>query len=248
MDGPAVWRRPANLQLALKLTGTLLRQRTSSTVSGAAGPSLAPPPRVETGAIHRIIEQHAAGRGDLHAVVDGQRAVSYRELNYAANGVARHLMTAGFRRGGYATVRMPRGIDLAIVLLAILKAGGSYRWSDPEREPSDGPCGVSLSCGSSHGEWRFLHVDVSRLLSAPIAYSPNLPIVSRGADVACVLDDGSGASPALVPHATIAALKAQAVPHPTPWTGDAGAFDLWMALMAGTSAVVQGQAAAIAAA
>jgi hypothetical protein len=142
---------------------------------------------------------------------------------------------------------MPRGIDLAVVLLAILKAGGSYAWSNPEREEADLPAGVSLVSSAAREETRYLHLDLARVVSAPVGYSPNLPIVSRGCDVACVLRAGS-ATPIVVPHSTITALQAHAVPHPTPWTGDAGAFDLWMALMAGTTALVETQATAVAAA
>jgi hypothetical protein len=200
---------------------------------------------VETGAVHRIVEQHAASRGNLPAVVDGDRCLSYTELNYAANGIARRLMAAGFRRGARATVRMHRSSDLAIVLLAILKAGGAYTWSDPARETADLPSGVSFQCGLTRGEDRYTFLDVSAALAAPIVYSPNLPVVARGCDVACVIGDGA-ADPILVPHATITALRAQAVPHPTPWTGDGGSFDLWMALMAGTSAIVESQTAAVA--
>jgi hypothetical protein len=52
-----------------------------------------------------------------------------------------------------------------------------------------------------------------------------------------------------VPHATIAALRPrpQDIPQPTPWVADPGAFDLWIPLMAGTTAVVEAPNAAVAA-
>src|SRR5688572_9621425 len=96
-----------------------------------------------TASIHRFIEQHAALRGDFSAIRDGDRAMSYRELNYAANAMARRLQSHGFRRGGHANVTLPLGMDLAIVLLAILKAGGSYSWSAPSS--GDEPSGVSFA-------------------------------------------------------------------------------------------------------
>ena len=73
-------------------------------------------------AIHRVIEQHAVTRGELMAIVDRDRSCSYRDLNYRANALARRLHAHGFRRGGHACVRLPRGINLATTLLAILKA------------------------------------------------------------------------------------------------------------------------------
>jgi non-ribosomal peptide synthetase component F len=201
---------------------------------------------VTTPATHRLVEQHAAIRASLPALLDGDRAVTYRELNYAANALARRLMTSGFRRGGHAIVSMPLGIDLAIVLLAILKAGGSYAWSHPAAS-SDVPAGVSFTVGASGQEIQYLHLDVASALDGPITSSPNLPIITRGTDAACVLPESGGSSVVVVPHSTITALRSRAVPQPSPWTGDPGAFDLWMALMAGTTAIVENQRAAAAA-
>lgn len=203
---------------------------------------------VMTASIHRVIEQHAATRGNLPAVVDGTCTISYRELNATANAVARHLMAAGFRRSGHATVRMPRGVDLAITLLAVLKAGGAYTWDDPDRHASPMPIGVSFSTGVVGSEEQYLHLDLAPVLRERLACSPNLPVLTRGTDVACILRECDGSPAVIVPHATIAALRSKAVPHPTPWVGDAGAFELWMALMAGTTAIVEEQGAAVAAA
>jgi hypothetical protein len=197
--------------------------------------------------IHRVIEDHATTRGDAIAIAGPDRACSYRELNYAANAIARRLMACGFRRGRHASVRMPRGIDLATILLAILKAGGSYTWSDPERSESADPAGVSICAGTDREETRYLRLDMTSALVEPVSCCPNLPILTRATDAACVLSEG-GHPPVIVPHATITALRSRAVTHPTRWTGEPGALDLWMALMAGTTALVDGHSANIAAA
>jgi hypothetical protein len=202
---------------------------------------------VTTESIHRVIEHHAATRGDLVAIADQNRACSYRELNYRANALARHLMAHGFRRGRHACVTMPRGIDLATALLAVLKAGGSYTWGDPQRIGSSGPHGVSIESGATGAETRYLYLDVTPVLAEPSSCCPNLPIVTRHTDIACVLHE-AGTAAVSVPHATIAALRARAVTHPTRWIGDSSAFDLWMALMAGTTALLENQTAATAAA
>ena len=209
-----------------------------------AGPSLAHSRAVTTPAIHRLIEQHAALHGNFTALLDADRAVSYRDLNFAGNALARRLLASGFRRGGHATVSTPIGIDLAIVLLAILKAGGSYTWADPVIGI---PAGLSFSTGSPGADVQYLHLDVSSALAQPVTCCPNLPIIARGSDVACILQQNDGSPGVMVPHATIAALRSRAVPHPTPWMGEAGAFDLWMALMAGSTAVVENHGAAVAA-
>jgi non-ribosomal peptide synthetase component F len=199
-----------------------------------------------TTAIHRVIEQHAATRGDLPAIVDSHRTCSYRELNATANGIARQLMARGLRRCGHVHVVMRPGVDLGIVLLAVLKAGGCYTWTNPDTLTLAVPNGVSISVGGNGIEDQYRHVDVASLLSEPAAHSANLPILSRGTDIACVLEDGTGAPAVLVPHDTITTLRSQAVTHPTKWTGEPGAFELWLALMAGTTAIVEDQAAAVA--
>ena len=198
-----------------------------------------------TATIHRIIEQHAALRGDFSAIRDGDRAMSYRELNYAANAMARRLQSHGFRRGGHANVTLPLGMDLAIVLLAILKAGGSYSWSAPSS--GDEPSGVSFAVASSGTEDQYLHLDVSPSSGERVPCSPNLPIVTRGSDVACILQEVNGERGVMVPHSTIAALRPQGLAHTASCVGEPGAFDLWMALTAGATAVMGTHATAAAA-
>src|SRR5687767_6289550 len=76
---------------------------------------------VTTSAIHRVIEQQSASHGDHVALVEGDGFLTYRELNQGGNSLARRLMAHGLRRGGHVWVVMPRGADLAVVLLGILK-------------------------------------------------------------------------------------------------------------------------------
>jgi non-ribosomal peptide synthetase component F len=195
--------------------------------------------------VHRIVEQQAATRGSAVAMTDGHRTITYRDLNYAANTLARRLQAHGFRRGAHAIVTMAPGIDLAITLLAILKLGGAYTWKEPA--PFDA-VPIAFSTGARRPtETEYLHLDLSSILAAPVACSANLPIVTRDTDTACVLENPDGSPDVLVPHATIAALREQPLVPPVSWFGDRGAFGLWMALMAGTTAVVERQAAAVAA-
>ena len=164
------------------------------------------------GAIHRLIEQQAAARPDTFAYFDGAQALTYRELNARANVLARALLGAGFRRGAVADVRLPRSPELVVTLLAVLKAGGGYRWT---------PDGATrLVCG----------VDVARVLASEAQLSPNLPILTRGSEVACVMPDG-----VIVPHATIAALARHDVPRNVNWSEGTGLLDVWVALMTGAT-------------
>ena len=180
--------------------------------------------------VHRIIELHAATNGDVPAVIDAASSCSYRELNAAANVLARKLMAAGLRRGMRARVSMPPSPDLAVFLLAILKAGGCYTWSDSDHES------ISLRIEESPNQWR--DVDISDVALAGLATGPNLPVVARENDIACVLDREAGNRAIAVPHATIISMANCAADNQSPWVGESGAFDLWAALMNGATAVV----------
>lgn len=189
-------------------------------------------------AIHRLIEGHVATSGDALALVEGDRACSYRELNAAANLFARRLMTSGFRRGMRADVQMMPSVDLAVVLLAILKTGGCYTWRH-----GDTPSFQIPTVSGKTAERRFAVDEGSSLLLDHIPVNgvcggPNLPVITRETDVACVLDRAAGEESIAVPHATIIAMAACAVAGRSPWAGEPGALDLWAALLSGATAVV----------
>src|SRR5204863_560674 len=192
-------------------------------------------------AVHRIIEAHAARSGDSTAISDHQITLSFRELNQRANAVARHLIAHGFRRGGIATVCRSRCAETAIILLGILKAGGTYILIDCDANEGQWPRGVSFAEKNEGDEVRYRTVDIAPALEQAPRSSANLPIVARKSDVACVIADGNG-SRVLVPHATIMSLKQHAVPPLAEWSDDAGALDLWAGLLSGATVTLNGPA------
>ena len=191
-------------------------------------------------AVHRQIEQQAAARGDRPALIDETRSLSYRELNQRANALARALFLHGFRRGHVAVVNMPKTIDLAVVCLAVLKAGGAYTWIDNDPRWPDG---VSFAQGAADEEAPYVAIDLRTVLTAAPMQTPNLPIVTRGSDTACVINGASG-EPLLVPHGTITALQRDALEH-VAWSDDL--LNVWIGLMGG-AAVTLAPAAALSAA
>jgi non-ribosomal peptide synthetase component F len=175
-------------------------------------------------AIHRLIEGQVATNGDAIAI-DGEGCrVSYRELNTAANTVARRLIAAGFRRGNHVRVRMEPSVDLAVVLLAILKAGGSYTWTIT----SEGP---PVQIGGQE-------LELTAVLETGTCGGSNLPVITRETDIACMLERGAGEPPISVPHGTVISMLSHATSKRLPWAGEPGALDLWITLMAGATAVV----------
>src|SRR5688572_31561846 len=93
--------------------------------------------------VHRIVEGHAAARGGEVALIGNDRVWTFRELNQRANALARHLIDRGLRRGSRAVIKMERGPELAMALLAVLKAGASYTWLAPG-EDARWPEGISI--------------------------------------------------------------------------------------------------------
>jgi nonribosomal peptide synthetase CepA len=178
-------------------------------------------------AIHRLIEGHVPIIGDAVAVVEGDRVCSYRELNAAANAFARQLITSGFRRGMRADVQMVPSVDLAVVLLAILKTGGFYMWHRGD---------ASSFQIQTVGDGSPVLVDYTP--ANGVCGGPNLPVVTRETDIACVLDRAAGKESIAVPHATIIAMASSAVGGRSSWAGEPGAFDLWAALLSGATAVI----------
>jgi non-ribosomal peptide synthetase component F len=186
-------------------------------------------------AVHRIIEANAAQHGDLPAITGAGITLSYRELNHRANAMARHLLAQGFRRGDVATVCLPYDVETAVVLLGVLKAGGSYVLMNPATAAAEWPRGISFAEKVDGDEIRYRVVDIAPALERAPQSSANLPIVSRGTDLACVIADSNGEPLVLVPHATIMSLHRGSAPRFAEWSGEAGALDLWAALMNGAT-------------
>jgi hypothetical protein len=187
-------------------------------------------------AVHRMFEQRASASPEAVAILEGSRTMTYRDLNLRANAVARCLADRGLKRGSLAMVRMPRGGDLAVVLLAVLKAGASYAWIEPgSTEDIQLPARFCILRGRDGNDDCYLALDIDRALQESASrVGPNLPVLTRGSDVACVLPDVTGRPHVLVPHETICALPHSASIRRA-WDGTAGALDLWVGLMSGAT-------------
>jgi non-ribosomal peptide synthetase component F len=188
--------------------------------------------------VHRLVEQRVAECGENVALVQEAREISYRELNQRANALARRLMASGFRRQSHAVVAMECSIDLAVTLLAVLKAGGTYTWMPPRGGASEAPASAypefSFAVARAEGgDDRYLALNIRPLLAEEDAPAPNLPVLTRANETACLLPNEQG-RPILVPHDSIVALQQRDVSG-VEWRGEPGALDLWVGLMRGTT-------------
>lgn len=68
---------------------------------------------------------------DAVAMVSGDSALSYRELDERSSRLARALRRRNVAPETVVAVAMPRSVDLAVALLAVVKAGGAYLPIDP---------------------------------------------------------------------------------------------------------------------
>jgi amino acid adenylation domain-containing protein len=87
-------------------------------------------PREST--IHAVFEAEAARRPEAVALIDGERRMTYRELNERSEILASRLVKAGVEVGSKVTVCLERSPELIVALLGILKAGGAYVPLSPE--------------------------------------------------------------------------------------------------------------------
>ena len=82
--------------------------------------------------VHELFEAQVARTPGAVAVVDGERRVSYGELNARANQLAAHLRELGVGREVRVGLCLERSLEMVIGLVATLKAGGCYVPLDPD--------------------------------------------------------------------------------------------------------------------
>lgn len=78
----------------------------------------------------------AQTRPDSPAVVDGERTVSYGELDERAGRLGRMLVELGVRRGDRVAIYLDKSIEALVAIYGILRAGGCYVPLDPQAPPA----------------------------------------------------------------------------------------------------------------
>ncbi len=81
--------------------------------------------------VHQRFEAQAERSPDAVAVVFEERHLSYQQLNRRANQLAHYLQKLGVGPEVVVGVCVERSLELAVALLAVLKAGGAYLPLDP---------------------------------------------------------------------------------------------------------------------
>ncbi|MFF3750432.1 amino acid adenylation domain-containing protein [Streptomyces sp. NPDC002018] len=184
----------------------------------------------------RVVE--AAG---AVAVVEGERELSYGELDAASARVAAYLRGRGVGRGDRVAVRLERSAGLISALLGVWKAGAAY-------VPVDGAYPAERVAFVLEDSAPVVTIDDSSVLAA-VGGGP--PVVeTAGDDLAYVMyTSGSTGMPkgVAVPHASVAALVGEAgwgvgpgdvVLFHAPHAFDISLFEVWVPLATGARVVV----------
>ena len=82
--------------------------------------------------IQKLLETQVEINPQAIAVVDGDRQLTYRELNDRANRLANHLQSIGVKPEILVGVYLKRSWETIVAILAIIKAGAAYLPLDPE--------------------------------------------------------------------------------------------------------------------
>ncbi|AXA24574.1 non-ribosomal peptide synthetase [Pseudomonas putida] len=82
--------------------------------------------------VHQLFEDQARRAPQATALVFGEHALSYAQLDARANQLAHYLRAQGARGDSLVGISVQRSVEMVVGLLGILKAGAAYVPLDPE--------------------------------------------------------------------------------------------------------------------
>ncbi|MBY0378216.1 MAG: amino acid adenylation domain-containing protein, partial [Gammaproteobacteria bacterium] len=82
--------------------------------------------------VHQLFEEQVSKTPNKKAITFENSSLSFLELNQKSNQLAHYLRSKGVKRQHIVAICLPRGLNLVISLLGVLKAGAAYVPLDPE--------------------------------------------------------------------------------------------------------------------
>jgi len=99
--------------------------------------------------VHHYLEDAALSRPDHIAVIDGDRSLTYRELDERANQVANLLISLGVEHGDRVGMYLRKSLEAVVGIYGALKAGATYVSLDPSA-PETRIGYIASNCGIRH--------------------------------------------------------------------------------------------------
>ncbi len=212
-----------------------------------------------------LFEAQVSRTPDAVALVQGDRTLTYAQLDTAAGKLGRRLLALPIGPEGLVVLALPRSIEAIVALVAVVKAGGAYLPLDPGlpvqrlRRVLDDAAPALVLTTPGHAA-RFAGpapvetVDMDGLLRGPPAAAPTNaggPAALRPQSLAYVIyTSGSTGTPkgVMATHANVASLawrplyarlgEGQSVLQFAPLSFDAATFEIWGALLNGARLVL----------
>ncbi len=100
-----------------------------------------------TGLLHQAFEEQARRHPERTAVLFEGQGMTYRELDRAAERVARQLRAGGMGPGDFVAFRMDRSLEVYPILIGVLKSGAAYVPIDIET-PVERAAFILSNCGA----------------------------------------------------------------------------------------------------
>lgn len=96
--------------------------------------------------LHHGLEASASSRPEATALVDGDRSLTYGELDARTNQLARLLRDAGVKRGDRVGVYLAKSMEAVVACYGVLKSGAAYVPLDPAA-PAERVAYIAADCG-----------------------------------------------------------------------------------------------------
>jgi len=212
--------------------------------------------------LHGSFEAQVRRTPEAVAVVAGDQALSYTQLNERANRLARYLISLGVQVDSRVAICVERSLEMVIGLLAINKAGAAYVPLDPAYPPErltymleDSAPAVVLVHGATRallGEISAAMVDLDQITWQSLsADNPQIPALTPQHSAYVIYTSGSTGQPKGVvnEHAGVVnrllwmqdayqMTAADSVLQKTPFSFDVSVWEFFWPLMTGARLVM----------